>query len=132
MIGILLVTHGDLGQALIDVVVHVMGPQPSFRAVGIYPDSDMEAKRKEISDTISELDQGEGVLILTDMFGGTPSNLAIAHLNRSNTEVIAGVNVPMLVKIASIRSTSNLFDLCCQAQEAGRKYMTVASLLLAS
>lgn len=132
MIGVLLVTHGRLADELKAATEHVVGPQQNFRTVCIGPSDDMEARREEILDAIKAVDSGEGVVLLTDMFGGTPSNLAISAMGSGKIEVIAGVNLPMLIKLASVRSKSSLTEAVDKAQEAGRKYIRVASKELAS
>ena len=131
MIGIVLVTHGRLAQELVAALEHVVGPQRAIAAVCIGPDDDMEKRRKDILDDIRRVDEGQGAVVLTDMFGGTPSNLAISVMDQAKVEVIAGVNLPMLVKLASVRGKVGLGDAVAQAQEAGRKYINVASKLLA-
>ncbi len=131
MIGLVLVTHGRLADELIAALEHVVGPQTHIGSVCIGPDDDMEQRRQDIVDGVKATDQGDGVVVLTDMFGGTPSNLAISIMERANIEVIAGVNLPMLVKLASVRDKTNLADAVAKAQEAGRKYINVASQLLA-
>ena len=131
MIGIVLVTHGQLASEFVAALEHVVGKQTGVAAVCIGPDDDMEQRRKEILSTVAKVDQGKGVVLLTDMFGGTPSNLAISVLDKANVEVIAGVNLPMLIKLASLRSTETLENAVTRAQEAGRKYIAVASRLLA-
>lgn len=131
MIGMVLVTHGRLAEELIAALEHVVGPQENISAICIGPDDDMEQRRSEILESASIADQGEGVVLLTDMFGGTPSNLAISIMDKANVEIIAGVNLPMLVKLASVRQSETLADAVDSAQEAGRKYINVASKLLA-
>ena len=131
MIGLVLVTHGRLAQEFIAAMEHVVGPQENVAAICIGPDDDMENRRKEILDSVAQAEEGDGVVLLTDMFGGTPSNLAISVLDKGKVEVIAGVNLPMLIKLASVRSKENLRKAVAQAQEAGRKYINVASQLLA-
>jgi PTS system mannose-specific IIA component len=131
MIGMVLVTHGRLAEEFVSALEHVVGKQKNVAAICIGPDDDMERRRQEILDQVAKVDSGEGVVLLTDMFGGTPSNLAISVLDRANVEVIAGVNLPMLIKLASIRSTQKLPAAVAAAQEAGRKYINVASQLLA-
>ncbi len=131
MIGLVLVTHGHLADELIGALEHVVGPQPQVASVCIGPDDDMERRRADIVNSVQETDSGQGVVVLTDMFGGTPSNLAISIMERANIEVIAGVNLPMLVKLASVRDTLGLGEAVAKAQEAGRKYINVASQLLA-
>ena len=130
MIGLVLVTHGGLAVELISAMEHVVGPQENTAAVCIGPDDDMERRRADIQKAVSSVETGEGVIILTDMFGGTPSNLAISIMEAKSIEVIAGVNLPILVKLASIRSTLDLQSAIAKAQEAGRKYINVASQLL--
>ena len=131
MIGLVLVTHGHLADELIGALEHVVGPQPQVASVCIGADDDMERRRADIVNSVQETDSGEGVVVLTDMFGGTPSNLAISIMERANIEVIAGVNLPMLVKLASVRDDLELGEAAAKAQEAGRKYINVASQLLA-
>ena len=131
MIGMVLVTHGRLAAEFIAALEHVVGPQANVAAVCIGPEDDMEQRRQEILRSVSEVDTGDGVVLLTDMFGGTPSNLAISVMDRGKVEVIAGVNLPMLIKLASLRQTERLPDAVRGAQEAGRKYINVASQLLA-
>ncbi len=130
MIGIVLVTHGRLAEELIAALEHVVGPQDAVANVCIGPDDDMEARRKEILESITKVDDGSGVILLTDMFGGTPSNLAISVIEKSNVEVIAGVNLPMLIKLASARGGENLLGVATEAKDAGRKYINIASELL--
>ena len=130
MIGLVLVTHGGLAVELIRAMEHVVGPQENTTAVCMGPDDDMGRRRADIQKAVSSVETGEGVIILTDMFGGTPSNLAISIMEANFIEVIAGVNLPMLIKLASIRSTLDLQSAIAKAQEAGRKYINVASQLL--
>jgi mannose PTS system EIIA component len=131
MIGMVLVTHGRLAAEFIAALEHVVGPQRNVAAVCIGPDDDMEQRRKEIMESVERVDDGGGVVVLTDMFGGTPSNLAISIMDKGAIEVIAGVNLPMLIKLASVRSTDKLPDAVSKAREAGRRYINVASQLLA-
>lgn len=130
MIGMVLVTHGRLAEELIAAMEHVVGPQPGVAAVCIVPDDDMERRRLDILESVAAVDDGSGVVLLTDMFGGTPSNLAISIMDKAKVEVIAGVNLPMLIKLASVRSVETLPVAVTSAQEAGRKYINVASRLL--
>ncbi len=130
MIGMVLVTHGRLAAEFIAALEHVVGPQRNIGAVCIGPDDDMEKRRKEILDRVGKVDDGDGVVLLTDMFGGTPSNLAISVMESASVEVIAGVNLPMLIKLASMREGETLAAAVSAAQEAGRKYINVASALL--
>jgi PTS system mannose-specific IIA component len=131
MIGMVLVTHGRLAAEFIAALEHVVGPQRNVVAVCIGPEDDMELRRKEILDSVARVDDGNGVVVLTDMFGGTPSNLAISIIDKAKIEVIAGMNLPMLIKLASVRNTEKLGDAVTAAREAGRKYINVASQLLA-
>ena len=130
MIGMVLVTHGRLATEFVAALEHVVGPQQRIAAVCIGPEDDMELRRREILDSIKKVDEGDGVVLLTDMFGGTPSNLAISVLDRANVEVIAGINLPMLIKLASLRNSAKLQAAVTAAQDAGRKYINVASQLL--
>ncbi len=130
MIGLVLVTHGRLAVELIAALEHVVGHQERILAVCIGPDDDMEQRRQDIMDSVAAVDDGSGAVVLTDMFGGTPSNLAISIMDRTRIEVIAGVNLPMLIKLASVRGTESLSEAVISAQEAGRKYINVASKLL--
>ncbi len=130
MIGLVLVTHGRLAAEFLAAVEHVVGPQPQARAVCIGVDDDIERRRAEIVEAVRAVDSGQGVVILTDMFGGTPSNLAISTMDRPGVEVIAGVNLPMLIKLASVRASEPLPQAVATAQEAGRRYINVASQLL--
>jgi PTS system mannose-specific IIA component len=130
MIGIVLVTHAHLADEMVAAMEHVVGPQTAVATVCIGPNDDMERRRQEIMDSVGRVDSGAGVILLTDMFGGTPSNLAISVMNERNVEVIAGVNLPMLVKLASVRGKATLAEAVRDAQEAGRKYINVASSIL--
>ena len=131
MIGMVLVTHGRLAAEFIAALEHVVGPQRNVAAVCIGPDDDMEKRRQDIVRSVAEVDDGSGVVLLTDMFGGTPSNLAISIMDKAKIEVIAGINLPMLIKLASLRQSETLVNAVRGAQEAGRKYINVASQLLA-
>jgi PTS system mannose-specific IIA component len=130
MIGIVLVTHGNLAREFVAAMEHVVGPQPQVRAISIGPDDDMERRRADILQAVQDVDSGQGAIVLTDMFGGTPSNLAISIIERAKVEVLAGVNLPMLIKLASVRGSETLTAAVEQARDAGRKYITVASTLL--
>ena len=132
MIGLVLVTHGRLADEFRAALEHVMGPQKQIEAVTIGAEDDSDLCRSDIIEAVNRVDSGDGVAILTDMFGGTPSNLAISAMERSNVEVIAGVNLPMLVKLASVRGECGLEEAITQAQDAGRKYISVASQILAA
>ena len=131
-IGVVLVTHGNLAAELVKVMEHVVGPQTQLTTITIGPDDDMEKRREDILNSVQLVDQGLGVIILTDMFGGTPSNLAISIMEQANIDIIAGVNLPMLIKLASVRSTETISDAVTQAREAGQKYIMVASQVLGS
>ena len=130
MIGLVLVTHGNLAREFLAAMEHVVGPQEQVKAISIGPDDDMEQRRAEILAAVSAVDTGDGAIVLTDMFGGTPSNLAISIMDRAKVEVLAGVNLPMLIKLASVRRTEGLAGAVTQARDAGRKYISVASTLL--
>jgi PTS system mannose-specific IIA component len=127
MIGIVLVTHGALAQEFKSALEHVVGPQEQVETVCIGPDDDMEVRREDIIKAVKAAGTGDGVVILTDMFGGTPSNLAISVMKSVEAEVIAGVNLPMLVKLARVRSDKDIKSAVSIAAEAGRKYINVAS-----
>lgn len=130
MIGLVVVTHGRLADEFIAAMEHVVGPQEQVAAVCIGPEDDMEEKRQEIIDRVAAVDTGDGVIVLTDMFGGTPSNLAISITDNDGIEALAGINLPMLIKLASIRQTEPLKKAVVMAQDAGRKYINAASALL--
>ena len=126
-----LVTHGQLATEFRSALEHVVGPQTQLETITIGPEDDMELRRTEILDSVARVEEGDGVVVLTDMFGGTPSNLAISIIDKAKIEVIAGMNLPMLIKLASVRNTEKLGDAVTAAREAGRKYINVASQLLA-
>ncbi|NBO19043.1 MAG: PTS sugar transporter subunit IIA [Proteobacteria bacterium] len=130
MIGIVVVTHGKLAEAFVAVTEHVVGKQAQMLAVGIEPEDDAEQARERILQAIQSVDTGEGAVILTDMFGGTPSNLAISVMKADGVEVVAGVNLPMMIKLASVRGKVSMQDAVNQAQDAARKYINVAGNLL--
>jgi PTS system mannose-specific IIA component len=130
MIGLVLVTHGRLASEFIVAMEHVVGPQERIQAICIGPDDDMERRRKDIAKAIVKVDGGEGVIILTDLFGGTPSNLAISLMKSDKIEVIAGVNLPMLIRLEGARKTMDVRSAVAAAREAGRKYISVASEIL--
>jgi PTS system mannose-specific IIA component len=131
MIGMVLVTHGRLAIEFRLALEHVVGRQKQIETITIGPEDDMDQRRAEILDAVKNVDSGEGVVVLTDMFGGTPSNLAISVMGNSKTEVVAGINLPMLIKLASVRGDCDLEQAVGQAQDAGRKYINVASRVLA-
>lgn len=130
MIGLILVTHGRLAEQFVQAMEHVVGPQANVATVCIGPNDDMEQRRAEIANAIDEVESGSGVIILTDLFGGTPSNLAISLLDAGRVEVIAGINLPMLIRLAGARKSMSVVEAVEAAQTAGRNYITVASELL--
>lgn len=130
MIGMILVTHGRLAEHFIEAMEHVVGGQEGVATICIGPNDDMEQRRQDIADAIAKVDTGEGAIILTDLFGGTPSNLAISLLDAGRIEVIAGINLPMLIRLAGARKSMNVVDAVHAAQTAGRNYITVASEFL--
>jgi PTS system mannose-specific IIA component len=130
MIGMVLVTHGRLAEEFRAALEHVVGPQEQCETVSIGPDDDMEVRRNDILQAVEAVDSDKGVIILTDMFGGTPSNLAISIMQNRSVEVVAGVNLPMLVKLARIRGEMELREAVRDAQDAGRKYINVANDVL--
>ena len=130
MIGLVLVTHGKLAEEFRLALEHVVGPQKAIETVCIGPEDDMDQRRQDILDAVTNVDEGNGVIILTDMFGGTPSNLAISVMRSGTVEVIAGVNLPMLIKLAGLRDGEDVGAAVAAAQDAGRKYINVASALL--
>ena len=132
MIGLVLVTHGRLAEEFRQAVEHVVGPQEQFGTVSIGADDDMEQRRQDIVEAVTATDTGTGVIVLTDMFGGTPSNLAISIMEPGRVEVIAGMNLPMLIKLSSVRKSDNMTAALDDAQAAGRKYINVASQVLAA
>jgi len=127
MIGLILVTHGRLADELVNAMTHVVGRQEAVETVCIDPDDDMELRRREIAEAIARVDAGSGTIILTDLFGGTPSNLAISLMVAGRVEVIAGINLPMLIRLAKARSCMTVHDAVIAARDAGRNYITVAS-----
>ncbi len=131
MIGIVIVTHGGLAREFRATLEHVVGPQTQVETISIGPEDDNELRRREIIAAVQRTDSGRGVVILTDMFGGTPSNLAISVIDELKVEVIAGVNLPLLIKLASLRETHDLARAVDLAKDAGRKYISVASQVLA-
>ena len=130
MIGMILVTHGRLAEEFVHAMEHVVGQQPDVATVCIGPHDDMEARRKEIARAIKQVDSGDGVVILTDLFGGTPSNLGISLLESGRTEVIAGINLPMLIRLAGARKEMSMAAAAKAARDAGRNYITIASEFL--
>jgi PTS system mannose-specific IIA component len=130
MIGLVLVTHGRLAAEFVTALEHVVGPQEAIESVCIDADDDMEARRRDIADAIARVDRGAGVIILTDLFGGTPSNLAISLMKSEDVEVIAGVNLPMLIRLEGARKAMSVRAAVAAAREAGRKYISVASEVL--
>ncbi len=130
MIGMILVTHGHLAEEFVQAMEHVVGKQEAVITVCIGPNDDMERRRNEIRDAIAKVNSGEGAIILTDLFGGTPSNLAISLMQAGKVEVIAGINLPMLIRLAGARKTMDIGAAIVAAREAGRNYITIASEFL--
>jgi mannose PTS system EIIA component len=130
MIGLVLVTHGNLAVEFVTAMEHVVGPQTAVAPICIGPEDDLEARRADIATAIASVDAGRGVIVLTDLFGGTPSNLAISLMETGRIEVIAGMNLPMLIRLESARRTMNVVAAVAAAREAGRKYISVASEVL--
>ncbi|GAA0780770.1 PTS sugar transporter subunit IIA [Roseibium denhamense] len=130
MIGLVLVTHGRLAEEFKAALEHVVGPQEQVETICIGPDDDMEQRRQDILTAVEAANSGQGVVLLTDMFGGTPSNLAISVMDSKSVEVVAGVNLPMLIKLASVRSDRGLAEAVDEARQAGQKYISVASQVL--
>jgi PTS system mannose-specific IIA component len=130
MIGVVIVTHGRLAHEFRAALEHVVGPQEQIETISIGPDDDLDVRRSDMLTALAHVDSGDGVVVLTDMFGGTPSNLAISVMSQPKVEVLAGINLPMLIKLAKIREICPLQDAVAAAQEAGRKYCTIASRVL--
>ncbi len=130
MIGLILVTHGNLADEFVNAMEHVVGPQEAVATVCIGPNDDMERRRAEIAEAISRVDSGSGAIILTDLFGGTPSNLAISLLETGRVEVIAGINLPMLIRLAGARKKNDVLTTAMAARDAGKNYITIASEFL--
>lgn len=130
MIGLVLVTHGNLAREFVVAMEHVVGTQELIEAVCIGPDDDMEERRTEIDVAVKKVENGKGVIVLTDLFGGTPSNLSISLMRPEKVEVIAGMNLPMLIRLASARQSMSVTDAVAAARDAGKKYISVASEIL--
>lgn len=130
MIGLVLVTHGRLAEEFVVAMEHVVGTQERVATISIGPEDDMEGRRADIAKAIGDVDAGRGVIVLTDLFGGTPSNLAISLMDAGRVEVIAGINLPMLIRLGGARKTMKVTEAVAAAREAGRKYITVASEVL--
>jgi len=130
MIGLILVTHGKLAEEFVHAMQHVVGRQDDIATVCIGPNDDMERRRREIADAIKAVDSGKGVIVLTDLFGGTPSNLAISLMQAGKVEVIAGINLPMLIRLAGARKSLDVTAAVVAARDAGRNYITIASEFL--
>ena len=130
MIGLVLVTHGRLAEEFVVAMEHVVGKQERIESICIGPDDDMESRRADIAEAIRQVDEGRGVIVLSDLFGGTPSNLAISLMEAGRVEVIAGINLPMLIRLGGARKTMKVTDAVAAARDAGRKYITVASEVL--
>lgn len=132
MIGLVLVTHGSLATEFVVAMEHVVGPQQQIATICIGPEDDMELRRADIASAVAQVNDGSGVILLTDLFGGTPSNLAISLLKAGEIEVIAGINLPMLIRLESARKVMDVRQAVAAAREAGQKYISVASELLGS
>ncbi|HCU59080.1 MAG TPA: PTS fructose transporter subunit IIA [Alphaproteobacteria bacterium] len=130
MIGIVIVTHGALAEEFLSAMQYVVGPQKNVASVGIFPNDNIQSRRDEILAKVREVNDGSGVVILTDMFGGTPSNLSISLLDKEKVEVVAGLNLPMLIKLAGLRSTATLKETAKAVEDAGKKYINIASEVL--
>ena len=130
MIGVVLVSHANIAKEMLKVIEHIVGPQEKILAISIFPNDDMKLKRTEIVESVKKVESGKGVIVLTDMFGGTPSNLAISVMEDEKIEVVAGVNLPMLIKMMSVRDKKSIKELIKISQESGRKYINVASAFL--
>lgn len=130
MIGVILVAHGALADEFLAAMQYIVGPQKQIATVSIFPKDDIQKRREEILAKVNLVNDGSGVVILTDMFGGTPSNLSISLLEKENIEVVAGLNLPMLIKLAGLRSTCSLKEAADAAEEAGKKYINIASKVL--
>ncbi|AQS86146.1 MAG: PTS fructose transporter subunit IIA [Acetobacter aceti] len=129
MIGIVLVTQGALGVALRETLEHVVGPQERLEAVSVGSDDDLVARRLELEACVARVDDGDGVMLVTDMFGSTPSNLAVAMMEAGRIEVLGGANLPMLVKLAQMRDLHTLEECATAAEQAAHKYISRASHL---
>ena len=127
MIGVVIVGHSNISKEFLKALEHIVGKQENMVAISIFPEDDMEKKRLQILDSVKKVDAGKGVIVLTDMFGGTPSNLAISVMDNEKIEVVAGVNLPMLIKMMSIRDKKSIKEIIAISQESGRKYINVAS-----
>ena len=132
MIGLVLVAHGALAEEFLSAMQYVVGPQKQIETVGLYPKDDIQKRREEILQKVHAVDDGSGVIVLTDMFGGTPSNLSISLIGQGNIEVLAGLNLPMLIKLSGLRDTASIKEAVEAAQDAGKKYITIASKFLGS
>jgi mannose PTS system EIIA component len=130
MIGLVLVTHGRLAEEFVVAMEHVVGKQERIEPICIGPEDDMEGRRADIAAAITRVDEGRGVIVLSDLFGGTPSNLAISLMEAGRIEVIAGINLPMLIRLGSARKTMKVTEAVAAARDAGRKYITIASEVL--
>ncbi len=132
MIGLVIVTHGRLADEFVNAMVHVLGKQEAVSTVCVGPQDDMTLCRENIIKAIKSVERGDGVVVLTDLLGGTPSNLAISVMQETKAEVITGVNLPLLIELADVRKTATLSDAVAAAREAGQKYIKVASQMVAA
>jgi mannose PTS system EIIA component len=130
MIGVVIIGHGHLAQEFLAALTHVLGKQTQIAAINVGAQDDLSTKRTELLSAIKAVSTGDGVVIATDLFGGSPSNIAISVMEETGAEVIAGVNLPLLLKLAELRSTHNMADALATAREAGQKYIKIASALV--
>ena len=130
LVGALVVTHGQLGQELVSAAQAIVGEISYIAAVSIGWNDDVNESKKKIEQAVSEVDQGKGVIILTDMFGGTPSNLSLPLLKRNELEIVTGVNLPMVIKLANQSGTDSLSELVTKVKKQGQSHISIASELL--
>ena len=130
MIGIIIITHGNLALELKSAMEHILGIQKNIEIISIKPDDDLEIKKSALEESIKKVDEENGVIILTDMFGGTPSNLAISLLKIGKVEIISGVNLPMLIKLIGLRDSNDLQKVATESKESAQKYISIASEIL--
>jgi len=132
MFGIVLVSHGSIGEELLRALDHIVGPQPQAKSISIQPDDDVEQARHTVLSALAEVNTGDGVVLMTDMFGGTPSNLALSVMPKTNAVVLAGVNLPALVKLVSMREDNiPMLEAASEAAASGRKYIQLVTENLA-
>jgi PTS system mannose-specific IIA component len=129
-VGVVMVTHYELGQQMLQALRLIIPDAPEFLAVAVQPDQPVEEMRAAIADALGQADRGHGVLILTDMFGGTPSNISLSFLDEVHVEVVTGINLPMLIKLATLQEEKTLEDLASFIKDYGRRNISVASELV--